>query len=103
MKTLYKGKVAYVWKISKTGVQPKWIEELFNRHYITWYGNTLKILVPSINPTPLRDIKRGLLDTLEGNYGGGYIMGNIGDFFDSTNGRVVSKKKFNSQYTIESE
>ncbi|MEG0619299.1 MAG: hypothetical protein RR557_08380 [Bacilli bacterium] len=103
MKILYKGKTADVWKISKTEIQPKWIEELFNKHYITWYDDTLKISVPSIKPNTVRDIKRGLLDILEGNYGGGYIMGNIGDFFDATNGRVVSKKKFNSQYTIENE
>lgn len=100
MKTLYKGKSAYVWKISKNEKEPKWIEELFSKKSLVWYDKRLKILVPTIYSNPARDIKYGLLDTLEGNFGGGYKMGNIGEFFDATNGRVISEKIFSSQYTI---
>lgn len=100
MKTLYKGKLAYVWEISKKDKQPKWIEDLFNKNSLVWYDNRIKILVPTVCTNHLRDIKRGLLDTLECNFGGGYKMGAIGEFFDATNGRIISKKKFFSQYTI---
>ncbi|MGY3749652.1 hypothetical protein [Vagococcus acidifermentans] len=103
MKALYKGKIAHVWEISKTGKQPEWIADLFNKHYLTWYDNRLKILVQAISPSPARNIKRGLLDTLERSYNGGYKMGDIGDFFDATNGRVISKEKFHAQYAIEIE
>ncbi|MEG0286727.1 MAG: hypothetical protein RR494_11330 [Vagococcus sp.] len=100
METLYKGKSAHVWEISKKEKQPKWIEDLFNKNSLVWYDDKLKILVPTVCPDTVRDIKRGLLDTLVCNFGGGYQMGNIGDFFDATNGRVISKEKFTSQYTV---
>ena len=39
--------------------------------------------------------------TDQGYYGGCFVMGDIGDFFDATNGRVVSNKKFYDQYVIQ--
>ena len=67
---------------------------------MVWYDNQLKILVKAINPSAKRDLKLGLLDTALGYYGGGFVMGSIGDFFDATNGKVVSKKKFYNQYSV---
>lgn len=100
MKALYKGELVNVWEVSKSEQQPEWIVDLFNNHYLTWYDDQLKILASAINLSSVRNIKQGLLDSLEGNYAGGYKMASIGEFFDATNGRVVSKKKFTTQYTV---
>lgn len=101
MKARYKGKLVDVWEISKTSEPPEWIKNYFSKGYLVWHDNGLKILLKAINPSPVRDIKLGLFDTIQGIYGGGYDIGDIGDFFDATNGRIISKKTFDSQYTIE--
>ena len=100
MEVSYKGKKVTVWQINKKDVYPEWVQALFDTNHLTWYDDRLKILVQAINPEPRRNLKLGLLANLEGHYGGGYKMGEIGNFFDATNGRVVSKKKFLSEYTF---
>lgn len=102
LKARYKGKLVDVWKISKTDEPPEWIKDYFSKGYLVWHDNRLKVLLKAIDPSPARDIKLSLFDTIQGSYYGGYDIGDIGDFFDATNGRIISKKTFYSQYVVES-
>lgn len=97
----YQGRLVDVWKISKDNNKPEWVKKCFENNSMIWYDNRLKILVTAIEPSAIRDVKLGLLDTVLGYYGGGFVMGNMGDFFDATNGVVVSKKKFYEHYIID--
>ena len=101
MSVFYKNSPVTVWEIDKAQPQPDWVKQCFENNSMSWHDNRLKILVKSINPSAKRDTKLGLLDTLLGYYGGGFVMGGVGDFFDATNGRVISKKKFYKQYVIQ--
>lgn len=96
----YHDQLVDVWEINKNSTQPEWVKQCFENHSMVWYDNQLKILVKAINPSAKRDLKLGLLDTTLGYYGGGFVMGRIGDFFDATNGRVVSKKQFYNEYSM---
>lgn len=100
MSVFYHDKEVRVWEISRKTEQPEWVRKCFENKSMVWYDDRLKILVKAINPSPERDVKLGLLDTALGYYGGGFVMGNIGDIFDSTNGKVVSKKNFYKHYDI---
>ena len=101
MTILFQDVPVSVWEINKNTPQPDWVKNCFENNTMVWYDNRLKILVKAINPSPKRDVKLGLRDTMLGYYGGGFVMGNIGDYFDATNGRVLSKKKFYKQYVID--
>ncbi|WP_432707741.1 hypothetical protein [Leuconostoc citreum] len=100
MSVFYKNKPVTVWRIEQGQPQPDWVKQCFENNSMIWYDNKLKILVKVINPSAKRDTKLGLLDTFLGYYGGGFVMGTVGDFFDATNGRLVSKKKFYKQYVM---
>lgn len=96
----YHNKEVRVWEISKDKELPEWVQHCFDNNSMVWYDNKLKVLVKAINPSSKRDVKLGLLDTALGYYGGGFVMGNVGDIFDSTNGRIISKKNFLNHYDI---
>lgn len=100
MTVFYHDKEVRVWEISKDKELPEWVQQCFDNHSMVWYDNKLKVLVKAINPSSKRDVKLGLLDTALGYYGGGFVMGNVGDIFDSTNGRIISKKNFLNHYDI---
>lgn len=100
MTVFYHDQAVRVWEISRNKEMPDWVQQCFENKSMVWYDNELKILVKAINPSPKRDIKLGLLDTALGYYGGGFVMGNIGDIFDATNGRVISKKFFYKHYHV---
>ena len=103
MEAKYKNKSVEVWEISKTNEQPDWVKQAFKENYLSWYDDRLKILLTGINPTAKRNIKLGIMNgilSLGQGFGGTYAMGNIGDFLDITNGRVISKKYFIKHYYI---
>ena len=41
MKALYKGRLSDVWEISKTNVQPVWVQQAFKQNYLKWNDNKL--------------------------------------------------------------
>ncbi|ARE09867.1 putative role in replication [Lactococcus lactis subsp. lactis] len=103
MEVKYKNKSVEVWEISKTNEQPDWVKQAFKENYLSWYDDRLKILLTGINPTAKRNIKLGIMNgilSVRQGFGGTYAMGNIGDFLDITNGRVISKKYFIKHYYI---
>ena len=103
MEINYKGRPVEVWEISKTNQQPQWVTEAFEGNYLSWYGDRLKVAVLALKPSPKRNIilgLKGVLGNVNG-FGSVYLMGNIGDFLDITNGRIVSKKSFLKHYSSE--
>lgn len=106
MQALYKGKIAEVWEISKTNEQPDWVKQAFKENYLCWYDDRLKILINGINPTAKSSLKLGVLGSIAGSLAGGlagnniYIMGDMGNFLDITNRKVISKEKFIRHYSI---
>ncbi len=59
MKATYKGKVADVWKIIKENVEsyPNWVKEAFEKNYLYWLDNHLRILMAGLNPSTARNLK----------------------------------------------
>lgn len=54
----------------------------------------------ALEPSVITNIKFGMV----GSVGGGFAMysvGDIGDFLDATNHKIVSKKRFHKQYVIQ--
>ena len=97
MKALYNGRLSDVWEISKTNVQPVWVQQAFKQNYLKWNDNKLIISMSGINPSMKFNLKISLLSYP------GYAsspVGYIGDFLDITNHRVVSKKQFHKHYQI---
>lgn len=103
MKVFLKGHLVAVWEISKTNEQPGWVKEAFAKKYLMWSDNRLRILMSGLAPSTVDNIKIGLLGSITGIiYGCGvYSMGNIGDFLDATNHKIVSKKIFQKRYDIQ--
>ena len=93
MKALYKNKEVEVWQISKNDLtQPLWVAEAFTKNYLHWLDNSLRILIPALYPNWSKD---------DHNYGYGmYSIGKIGDVIDLTNGKVISKSKFEKDYQL---
>ncbi|AXQ79142.1 hypothetical protein DDV21_008630 [Streptococcus chenjunshii] len=93
MKAIYKNKEAEVWRIAKDDLnQPSWVSEAFAKNYLYWLDNHLRILIPALYPNWSKDSR---------NFGYGmYAVGYIGDVIDLTNGKVVSKAKFEKDYRL---
>ena len=102
MELKYKNKSVEVWEISKTNEQPDWVKQAFKENYLSWYGDRLKITMMGIKPNTKRNIAIGLKGVLGtfNSFGSVCFMGDIGDFLDITNGRVISKKYFIKHYYI---
>ena len=51
MKALYKGHLSDVWEISKTNIQPIWVQKAFKENYLRWNDDKLVISMSGINPS----------------------------------------------------
>ncbi|MCU6432050.1 hypothetical protein [Lacticaseibacillus paracasei] len=103
MKTIYKDQQAEVWEISKTNEQPDWVKEAFEKNYLVWLDDRLRILMAGLFPPMIKSLQNddfGIFHT-QGVQFGVVTIGYLGDFLDVTNHRVVSKQQFARQYRIE--
>ncbi|MGT2866457.1 hypothetical protein [Streptococcus fryi] len=80
-----------VWKVSKTGHQPIWVQEAFKKNYFQWVENHLKVLVSGINPNWWKQSGRYL------GYGM-YVQANMGDIIDRTNCQILTNSEFTKKY-----
>ncbi|MGX7777077.1 hypothetical protein ACVV62_08435 [Streptococcus pluranimalium] len=102
MKAIYKGKNAEVWQIKKTGKFPEWVKEAFEKNYLYWLDDRLRILTVGFNPSLRKNLQFGVVGSVGGGFAGYgmYQIGYINDYIDITNHRVVSEKTFKKQYTV---
>lgn len=102
MKVLLNGKPVDVWEISKTNVQPDWVKKAFAENYLYWLDNRLRILICALNPSIKENLKVGALGTVGGGFCGYamYPVGDIGDFIDATNQKLLSRKQFYKKYQV---
>lgn len=97
MKTMYKGHPSDVWKISKTNIQPDWVKQAFKQNYLKWNDDTLVVAMSAINPSTKFNLKINILS-----YPGyaSYPTGNIGDYLDITNHKIISEENFKKHYKV---
>ena len=102
MKVSYKGKMVDIWEIGRDTEKPEWVQEAFQKQYICWLDNHVRILMAGLNPSTKTNLKIGATGTVGGGYAGYgmYVLGYPGDFLDRTNHRVISAKEFRKNYTI---
>lgn len=100
MKAYCNGKVVDVWEIGQETPQPTWVKEAFEKNYIVWLDNHVRILMAGLNPRTVTNLKLGATGTAGGGFAGYgmYVLGYPGDYLDVTNHRVVSKKRFLREY-----
>lgn len=77
-------------------------EEAFQKNYMVWLDNHLRILMVVLNTFFVTNIKFSLIGTVVGGFAGYgmYVLGYLGDYLDLTNHRVVSAKTFHKSYQI---
>lgn len=100
MKAYCNGKVVDVWEIGQETPKPAWVKEAFEKNYIVWLDNHVRILMAGLNPRTVTNLKLGATGTAGGGFAGYgmYVLGYPGDYLDVTNHRVVSKKRFLREY-----
>lgn len=100
MTIYYKGKPAKVWEIGRQTPQPDWVKEGFQKNYIVWLDNHIRVLMAGLNPSTTTNLKIGATGTVGGGFAGYgmYVLGYPGDFLDIINHRIVSAKTFHKQY-----
>ncbi|MGT2756553.1 hypothetical protein [Streptococcus ovuberis] len=90
MKAIYKRKEVEVWEISRSSEMPDWVFMAFKKNIFQWVDNRLRILMPALYPRWANNSEH---------YGYSiYTFGNIGDYVDLTNGKVVPKSYFRKHY-----
>ena len=79
-----------------------WEEEAFQKNYMVWLDNHVRILMAGLNTSLETNIKFSLVGTVGGGFAGYgmYVLGYPGDYIDVTNHRVVSAKTFHKSYQI---
>ena len=79
-----------------------WEEVAFQKNYMVWLDNHVRILMAGLNTSLATNIKFGLVGTVGGGFAGYgmYVLGYPGDYIDITNHRVVSAKTFHKSYQI---
>ncbi|MBA2795504.1 hypothetical protein [Streptococcus porcinus] len=102
MKAIYKGNIAEVWQITKDGKYPDWVQEAFEKNYLYWLDNHVRVLMSGLNPSLKKNFEIGAVGTAGGGFAGYgmYQLGYIGDYIDITNRRIVSERTFKKQYNI---
>ena len=77
-----------------------WEEEAFQKNYMVWLDNHLRILMVVLNTFFVTNIKFSLIGTVVGGFAGYgmYVLGYLGDYLDLTNHRVVSAKTIHKSY-----
>lgn len=97
------GKTVEVWQVSRTNEQPQWVKEAFAKHYLTWVGKRLRIVMPALDTSTVANLKLGMIGTLGGGFCGYmmYVMADQGDYLDVTDHRVVSERQFLRKYQVD--
>lgn len=64
--------MADVWKISKENVESylNSVKEAFDKNYLYWLDNHLRILMAGLNPSTARNFKLGAVGSLGGGFAG---------------------------------
>lgn len=102
MTVTYHDSPVSVWQISREDNQPDWVKKAVAENKLVWLDNRLQILMAGLEP-PIPGHHK--LDTNGIFVGGGidahgvYAYGEIGDYLDATNQRVVFAKGFAKHYT----
>lgn len=92
MKAIYKGNEVEVWEISDSNQIPDWVASAFKKNIFQWVDNRLRILMPALYPKWAKNSEY---------YGYGiFTFGNIGDYVDLSNGKVVTKSSFKKNYIL---
>lgn len=92
MKAKYKNKEVELWEISHSKSMPDWVSKAFQKNILKWVDNRLCALMPALYSNWS---DRGEF------YGYGiYVFGEIGDFIDVTNGKIISKSDFEKNYIL---
>ena len=72
MKAKYGNQIVDVWEIGQATPKPSWVEEAFQKNYMVWLDNHVRILMAGLNTSLATNIKFGLVGTA----GGGFaVMG----------------------------
>lgn len=102
MKATYGKQIVDVWEIGRATEKPSWVEEAFDKNYLVWMDNHVRILMAGLHPSLTTNIKFGMVGTAGGGFAGYgmYVLGFPGDYLDVTNHRVVSAKSFHKNYRI---
>ena len=102
MQAKYKNQIVEVWEIGKDTPKPSWVEDAFQKNYIVWLDNHVRILMTGLQSTLVTNLKIGLVGTAGGGFVGYsmYVLGYPGDYLDHTNHRVVSAKAFHRDYQV---
>ncbi|MCT4385333.1 hypothetical protein [Lacticaseibacillus paracasei] len=103
MKATYKDQSAEVWEISKNNEFPDWVKEAFEKNYLVWLDDRLRILMAGLFPPMIESLQRDKASSFhaQGVQFGVVTIGYVSDYLDVTNHRVVSKQQFAKQYRIE--
>lgn len=102
MKAKYGNQIVDVWEIGQATPKPSWVEEAFQKNYMVWLDNHVRILMVALNTFLATNIKFSLIGTVVGGFAGygKYVLGCTGDYLDITNHRVVSSKTLHKSYQI---
>ena len=58
MKATYKDQSAEVWEISKNNEFPDWVKEGFEKNYLVWLDDRLRILMAGLFPPMIESLQR---------------------------------------------
>lgn len=108
MRAIYKNTYVDVWEISRTNEQPDWVKVAFEKRYLVWINEKeLRIMMDAMDESELKRSKRSFSKFWHSFIHKSilypsrmFATGNIGDYLDLTNQRVVTKKQFNKKYRI---
>ena len=64
-------------KIGQATPKPSWVEEAFQKNYMVWLDNHVRILMAGLNTSLATNIKFGLVGTVGGGFAGYgmYVLG----------------------------
>ena len=57
MKATYKDQSAEVWEISKNNEFPDWVKEAFEKNYLVWLDDRLRILMAGLFPPMIESLQ----------------------------------------------
>ncbi len=92
MKAKYGNQIVDVWEIGQATPKPSWVEEAFQKNYMVWLDNHVRILMAALNTSLTTNIKFGLVGTVGGGFAG-YGLGRL-DFWCSCFARWDSNTPF---------
>ena len=63
MQAKYKNQIVEVWEIGKDTPKPSWVEDAFQKNYIVWLDNLVRILMAGLQSSLVTNLKIGLVGT----------------------------------------